>query len=430
MRVLWLTHILPPKLAKSLGLETFNRGGWVSSLADALSESPAISLAIAVNMPGDLRAKDKVDNVQYYTIPMGTCKSTASRLPPALIRIYQEVIEDFRPDLIHIQGTEYFHGLLTGRNDIKTPAVISIQGILDVCQRYYQGEMTWKEILGSRTLRDWVRLDGLTEQKFKMQRRAANEQEIFASNSSFIGRTLWDMSHTRRLNPAARYYHCDELLRPPFHNSLWKLAKIKRHTVFASSAAYPLKGFHVLIKAVSLLRKEFPEISVRTPMASFYPKATGLNLFWKNCRSLGYSKYLTDLIKAEKLENNIIQLGNLDAAEMASEFEQAHVFVLPSFIENSPNSLGEAMIVGTPSVVSLVGGVPSMVMDGTSALCFPSGDETVLAEQIRRIFLDDDLAVRLSQEAHKTATIRHSTEKVVSNTMAIYEDVIIRGKRS
>ncbi len=41
---------------------------------------------------------------------------------------------------------------------------------------------------------------------------------------------------------------------------------------------------------------------------------------------------------------------------------------------------------GTPVVAALVGGVPSMVRDGETALCFPTGDEIVMAECLRMLF--------------------------------------------
>lgn len=266
-------------------------------------------------------------------------------------------------------------------------------------------------------------MDGLIEQKFKWLRRAKWEREIFAANSAFIGRTVWDRAHTRRLNPKAQYYHCDELIRKPFYDAQWDISKINRHSIFASGASYPIKGFHVLVKAVALLRREFPDVTVRTPLARIYPTLSGLKRFWKNCRSVGYARYLTDLVRAKGLEKQVIPLPDLDAGGMAEEFLKSHVFVLPSLIENSPNSLAEAMLVGTPSVASFVGGVPSMAKDSESALFFPSGDETVLAEQIRRIFLDDDLARSLSVGAREVARVRHSSKKIVDDMLNIYKSV-------
>jgi glycosyltransferase involved in cell wall biosynthesis len=120
----------------------------------------------------------------------------------------------------------------------------------------------------------------------------------------------------------------------------------------------------------------------------------------------------------------VVALPDLDAKSMAEELSRAHVFVLPSFIENSPNSLAEAMLVGTPSVVSFVGGVPSMVTDEVEALTFPAGDEAVLAEQIRRVFPDEALADELSLRARATAHRRHLPAKIAREMLEIYRSVI------
>lgn len=419
MKVLWLTNHILPEHDSSLGKEALPVGGWMPALADALTESRQVELGIATNVPGCLWTKKLINNKIYFSIPIARNINYRS-LPLALIQDYQRVVNEFKPDIIHIHGTEYFHGLITGRKYIKGPTVISIQGLIDVYKKHYFGEIGFSDLVKSRTLRDWIRLDGLIEQKIKWYRRAKWEQEIFASNITFIGRTQWDRAHTRRMNPAARYYHCDELLRAPFYEADWNIDNINRHTIYASSASYPLKGFHVLLKAISLLHHEFPDIRVRIPSVGLYHTESGINRIWKNIRSGGYARYLANLIKEKGIGDHIFPLGNLDARMVVEELKKAHVFVLPSFIENSPNSLAEAMLVGTPSVTSFVGGVPSMVHDGQSALCFPPGDEAMLAEQIRQFFLNDDLLSQLSVQARDIASIRHQKEEIVRHTIEIY----------
>lgn len=420
MKILWLTNFLMPDHAMALGHTPSPRGGWMPALAEALVDSGQVTLAVATNVPGAIWRQDAINGVRYYTLPCPRGSIHRGRLPVALVKVYQRAVEDFRPDVIHIHGTEYFQGLLTGRGYLKYPTVISIQGLLNACHRHYWGGISFAELLSTRTLRDWVRLDGLFEQRFRMFKRSKVEREIFASNAAFIGRTRWDQAHTRKLNPRARYYHCDELIRHPFYDTQWEIERVDRHTIFVSGASYPLKGFHVLVKAAGILCHEFPDIQIRTPLARFYPEVSGVKRHWKNCRVDGYARYLNNLIRNEGLEKQVVSLSTLTAEDMTNELSKAHAFVLPSLIENSPNSLAEAMLVGTPSVASFVGGVPSMVHDGDSALLFPPGDETVLAEHIRRIFLDDRLAQGLSVRAREVSQRRHSKETIVNDMLDIY----------
>lgn len=424
MRVLWLTNHMFPEHAAALGEPSNPVGGWMPALADALVASGQVELGIATNIRGQSKPQQRINNKTYFSIPEPHGKTDFANLPQALIQDYQRVVDEFKPDIIHVHGTEYFQGLLTGRKLLECPNVVSIQGIIDVCKDHYWGGLSFADLVKSRTLRDWIRFDGLLEQKLRLSHRACWEREIFASNTAFIGRTQWDKAHTRRMNPTAKYYQCEEMLRTPFYETNWQLKNIHRHTIYVSSASYPLKGFHLLIKAVALLRREFPDIQLRVPMANVYHTLSGMRFFWKQLRSGGYARYLTDLIKKESLENHVSSLGVLEASSVADELAKAHVFVLPSFIENSPNSLAEAMLIGTPSIVSFTGGIPSMVNDGESALCFPPGDAVLLAEQIRTVFLDNGLATALSECARKTAVARQSRDKITGDLISIYRSVV------
>lgn len=423
LRVLWLTNVLMPDLANRLSLPFTHRAGWIPALADALMRDGRAELGVATNVAISVQQHHVIDGVHHYAVPMPSRSFRYENLPVSLVAGYQRVVDDFKPDVIHVHGTEYFHGLLTGRGYLDCPAVISIQGIIDACQKYYTAGLPWQALLLKRTIRDWARLDGLWEQRQRWERRARFEREIFATNRYFVGRTLWDQAQTRRLNPAATYFHCEELLRPVFYSRRWSLDDCQRHSVFASSASYPIKGFHVLIKAVALLRDEFPDLVVRSPLLHICSGQTGLPRFFKEQRGGGYAKFLADLIRENNVQNHFVPLGELSAERMAQEYARAHVFVLPSYVENSPNSLAEAMLLGTPSVVSLAGGIPSMIVDGQTALAFPSGDEAVLAEQIRRIWVDDDGARCLSLSSRKIAEARHAEDAIVRGMCTIYEQV-------
>ena len=64
---------------------------------------------------------------------------------------------------------------------------------------------------------------------------------------------------------------------------------------------------------------------------------------------------------------------------MKEAYLKSHVFACPSALENSPNSLGEAMLLGLPCVAARTGGIPDMAEDGTSAFVFEKGDVHGLA---------------------------------------------------
>ena len=115
--------------------------------------------------------------------------------------------------------------------------------------------------------------------------------------------------------------------------------------------------------------------------------------------------------------------GMLNAESMAQQYRLANVFVCPSSIENSPNSLGEAQLVGCPVVASYVGGVPDMVQHGSTGLLYRFEETEMLASAICRIFGDDKLATDLSRNGISAAQQRHDGEINAKNMIEIYRKV-------
>ncbi len=110
--------------------------------------------------------------------------------------------------------------------------------------------------------------------------------------------------------------------------------------------------------------------------------------------------------------------GRLSAGEMKAEMLAANAFVSPSSIENSSNSLGEAMLLGVPCVASRVGGIPDLAEDKKEALLYDFDDSDALFEAICRVFEDRELCESLSENGKKKAVALFSP---VDNTQALLE---------
>jgi glycosyltransferase involved in cell wall biosynthesis len=117
-------------------------------------------------------------------------------------------------------------------------------------------------------------------------------------------------------------------------------------------------------------------------------------------------------------------LGRLPATSIVQELLRASVCVNPTHIDNSPNSLVEAMLVGVPTVASRVGGIPSLVENGVDGWLYPDGDAQALAEKIQRVLQNPLVAAEAGQRARERSLQRNDPENIASAMLHIYKEII------
>ncbi|MBW1699631.1 MAG: glycosyltransferase [Deltaproteobacteria bacterium] len=421
MRVLWFVNSSFPAMRKRMGISDYNQHGWwMNILASALTTQEDFSLGVVwANSEVEWLEKFIENGIAYYCVPSGSKKEAVARRlrsVPSLRKAWRvlsslskpdiakeldlciDVVEDFNPDIIHVHGTEHFYGLIAAH--ISQPVVISLQGILIPYVKVYWGNLP----IARRLL-----LPQEIWQYWMMKQGARREKQIFANNFFFQGRTDWDRSETERLSPQRVYFSDGEIMREEFYSAEWSIESMEKHHIYITTSAHPYKGTNVLIEAFARVRERFPD--ARLNIGGPIP----LN---------GVGGYLRKIVKKLGLEDCVEFLGFLFADKIVQELLRAHVFVLPSFIENSTSSLAEAQLVGTPCVAAAAGGVPSMVDDGRTGLLFPRGDVYALASSVERIFTDDKLAVDLSRSARSAAAKRHDPRRIVNKQLSIYREVI------
>ena len=327
------------------------------------------------------------------------------------LSVIRDLIDEWKPDLIHMHGTEAAYGLLTAYNMVKYPAVISLQGLLGPYSEWYHyfGNLSLLEIIRMHRWLEIPTLRGHWIRFIRMKKMAKRERVIIAGNRYFMGRTSWDESYIRALNPSAQYFYGGEMLRDAFWQERWDISQVRRfRIIFTNAGGYPRKGAEVLLDAAKLLRSQYPNIQVAI--------AGGIS------KRSGYGRYLRKRIG--ELESAAVELGPLSAEEMVRELVGSHVFVSPSYIDNSPNSVCEAQLLGMPVISTYTGGVPSLITEGQTGLFFPTGDAPMLAARLREVFEDDDLAVRLGNQAHEVAAMRHDPEAIIKDMVSAYRAVL------
>lgn len=410
-----------PAACEAMGYEKRNSCGWLESMLDALlAADPALELCL---LGFDWRPCDvQIGRVRHVSFEVGG-RTWYKKIPSDIVEKAHRLIKEFSPDVIHVQGTEYFYGCFPQEVYCGKPVVVSIQGLLSGLHVAYTGGISPKELRGTNWNAGFL-LKGRTlysEQTSWREKRAKQEQKLLRQQNNFIGRTEWDESVVRYYNPHARYFKVNENIRPQFFKVRRESIKIRRHSIYCGAAMiYPLKGVHWLIRAVASLKEEFPDIELRIAAADGLKQPKGLRSV---SLAQSYYVYLRRLVRQLGVEKNVVALPSLSADLVAEELKSAELFVLPSLGENSPNSLGEAMLVGTPAIATCVGGVPSILKDGVEGRLVPPSDPFALAGAIRRWFLHPEEAEACVEPARATALKRHNAKANAEATLEVYREL-------
>ena len=211
-------------------------------------------------------------------------------------------------------------------------------------------------------------------------------------------------------------------MRANFYKDQWDIKKVERYSLFFSQAQSTIKGFYILIDALKILKNKYPNVKVYVAGNNIIDKS-----FVSSLKRQSYSKFLMKQITKYNLENNIEFTGYLDAESYKNALLKSHIYVQTSSIENSSNSLGEAMILGMPCVASNVGGTNDMLMDGKEGFLFQYTEPELLAYYIEQFLEDENLCIEKGMMARKHALARHNWDENAEQTLKIYKDMMKRG---
>lgn len=411
MKLLWLTNSMPGVVRSHISGKPTGGVNWVDHVLDDLRKQ-GFHLRILCRGP---EAAGIIDDTCSYRC-FG--EDSGVQYHPDLEKLFRVEIRTYKPDVIHSWGTEYAHILSIAnaaeKEGMLSRLVASIQGLCSVYAGHYAQGVPYKyQRFG--TFRDLIRRDNILEQQKKFVLRGRHEVAALQKIRHVIGRTDWDKACALEIKPDVNYYVCNETLRDNFYEGSWHYSGCKKHHIFAPSCAYPIKGFHYLLEALAMVCREYPDTTVSVTGKSF--------LAVDPMRRSGYQKYLAELAKKHGLEDKITFLGSCSAEQMKAAFLEANVFALPSTIENSPNSLGEAMLLGVPCVAADVGGVKNLMSHGEEGYVYQSTAPYMLAHYIRQIFAMEDKALQLGRNASAHAAKTHDPEKNLRDLLAIYNKI-------
>ncbi|MDE7332886.1 MAG: glycosyltransferase family 4 protein [Lachnospiraceae bacterium] len=444
-RVLWVCNIMLPAIARELNLPYSNREGWLSGIFEKVMDKKApftLGICFPVKNLKELPVQEArmIDSriyvvsrvrVKCFSLFDTMCygfKEDVSR-PEEHSLSYdiqlKMILDDFKPDIIHIFGTEFPHCMSAARACNRPEKIlIGMQGICKEIEEVYMTGLPEK-VQGDETLRDRLRNDSVRSQQAKFLMRGVFEADAIKRCGNVTGRTRFDREYAARINPKAEYFHMNETMRREFYTGQWKMEESQEHRIFLGQGDYPLKGMHFMLEAMALLLSQYPDTMLYVAGNSIINYQT----LKDKLKISAYGKYLLELIKKYGLEENIVMVGKLTAKEMKEQFLKCSVYVCPSVLENSPNTVGEAQLLGVPVAASETGGIPDMIEDGETGLLFPVGDIEALARAIKRLWdrrkdeNGETLAQRISRKAQERARVTHDGERNYARLLEIYEAV-------
>lgn len=406
MRILWFS--VTPSLFNPKS-NSHNGGGWIASLEQIVRKEPKIDLGVAFHFP-DSDFRYEREGVSYYPIPSYQ-PSRIQRLfgkngKEAMIAHCLRIIDDFHPELIQIFGSENDFGLLCQRTNI--PIVIHMQGCLPPYHNaLFPVGMNKYDFFFIKGLSWHFRWMGIrSEPSFRKQ--AEQEIQTIQHCRYFMGRTEWDKGLVSLFNPDAVYFHCEEALRDSFLKGTkrWSPLKDKKVRIISVISNPWYKGMDLVLKTANLLKR-----------------FTNLDFEWcvygvRDIR-LYENKYH---ISAKKVNVNI--MGTASKEELVNALCYSSLYVHPSYIDNSPNSVCEAQLLGLPVLAANVGGLSSIVHDGETGILFPANDPYTLAIHIKQLSVDTKRCQLLSEAAISQAMIRHNTEHICNTILKIYQKIL------
>ena len=438
MKILWIVNITMPDTCEKIGMNKPVVGGWLTGYQDALLSRWHQELELHIIEPASIGTPQEVitqhkqfgNNIFHHLFPSQWLQSASafsakphSQLTPLsnqLAALFIQINESVQPDVVHIHGTEYPHSLVWIEACGATNVLVSIQGLTSVYARYYMAGLTPHE--QCPTLHDIRYHVSLAKGQALFEHRGEAEKRLLAKVNHVAGRTAWDHSHAKAINPDIQYHTLQEVLRTEFYDQEkhWALSSCNRHTIFVSQSHYPIKGLHKLLEAMPLILSQYPDTRLRIVGEDPTQKQ-----WWQMST---YGKALKQRIEkpcnsSASMRKHIEYLGQLSAQQMADEYQKAHLFVCPSAIENSSNSVCEAQMIGTPVVASYVGGLMDLICHGKTGLLYRFEETEMLAQAVCQIFSDDEYAQMLSEQSREAAKIRHDRLCIADTLYNIYKEI-------
>lgn len=420
IRVLWICNAIIPQVSEKLNINASTGGGWLNQLSDIFDKRDDTELCIvAPFLQGDELVHITFGNKsEFYGFPKKIREPW--KYDDSVEEVFARILAEFKPDLVHIFGTEFPHTLSMVRafnNPDKT--IIHVQGIISAIAKHYTAFLPEK-VVKRYSFRDFIKRDNIEKQQDKFALRGEYEIEAIKKVRQVFHRTEWDEAVIKGINPTACLHYAQEMMRGAFYSGTWNYEDCEKYSIFISQGNYPLKGLHIMLEALRSVK----ELHSGVKLYIAGDDILTVGSFKEKIRESYYSKYIRRLIIDWGLAENVEFTGPLSEEKMKQRYLKSNVFVSASSIENSSNSVAEAMLLGVPIVSSFVGGCTSLIEHGVNGLLYQADAPYMLAYYICEIFQNKDFAKSICKKEVEKARMLYDKELIVENILQTYKEML------
>lgn len=165
-------------------------------------------------------------------------------------------------------------------------------------------------------------------------------------------------------------------------------------------------GPDVLLKAMNEVKKAVPGITL-----SFAGRGEQTVKLKKKVSALG-------------LDDTVRFVGFVQRDRIYPFLQEHHLMVMPSLTEAFGVAALEASACGRPVIASNVGGVPEVVLDGTTGILVPPSDPDKLAQAIINMVQNAEAREKMGRAGYKFVKQRYSWERSLDMMCDLYERLI------
>ncbi|OHB60961.1 MAG: hypothetical protein A2167_06070 [Planctomycetes bacterium RBG_13_46_10] len=351
-------------------------------IADELIKHLDVKLTIVV--PKGVVGETICEQWQNFNVYRVGKKGLGSFLPGTLYDIFagkkqlKSLLKQINPDIVHFQNDAFLAANCPYPNILTIHGIAEYDAIWDSCW----GLLRWAKHLLLKTTEQYGR------------NRARNIILI----SEYVRKFLPQ-------NNLRKTWLINNPIADSFFGVDWQPEPGR---IFCCSRVRPLKNTVGMIKAFAKIRRRFPIAQLRIAGAA----------------EPAYLRECQREVKINNVSDNVSFLGNLSVEEVQNDLSKANCFAIPSFQENAPLSIAEAMAVGVPVVGARVGGIPEMVEEGKTGLLIDPYNVDNIAEAVLKVLTNRNLAISMSSRAKEIARSRYMASAVCEKTLKVYNEIL------